>query len=345
MGLLVTKATTALVLSMALLGCAGGSGGSPAVSLLPTPAAPAGVPSPSATAAGAVSTLKATPAVEETRAPQRTASPVPASPSASRADGPAVDVAGWFRARSPKVDGQYATTDVSHYGRPNIGLATVPAVSRPVELSFAGSSSLTQVPNPRALAGGSTLVVRGRPLAFSRPYFNSADGSFWHRDFVEAKGDGGVTFLLRDVLFQVDEVLAGRAAGVAPGGTVDISTVGGAAVITVAPDVIPADSHFEPGTHLWTEATEVDLAVGEEVVLFLATVELDGLYAEGGRSYGYRSFLMPSHPSYYKFSFRDGSAVNETLPGGPYSLTLDEIREFGTSGWLGSSAAQPDQNP
>lgn len=269
---------------------------------------------------------------------QVTAAPSPSPISAS-------EVRRWFdEARPPRVAGRYAVTDVSAYTGATRKLAEVPPTHPAVTGGSSGSMSYAGLPSPRALLSGTSLVVRGRPLSFSRPYFNSADGSWWHADLTDRSlGYPGMTYIMRDVLFQVDELVMGELPGGAPPGTIEFAVFGGEAVVTILPDAVEQaeHTHFEPGTFTWSEAPLADMKLGEHVVLFLDHIEADGLYGDDGRSFGYVYKLMPAHPAYSVWRYDGAAATDDKIPGGPYALSMDELRELGADGWLGNSAGGP----
>jgi hypothetical protein len=236
------------------------------------------------------------------------------------------------------IDGRFGRVDTSAYDLyPITSLREHPRIDVPVDNRYADTYSFLAIESVDQLASLSRLIVRGRVASFSKPYFNSLDGSFWHPYLVDAKAGRAVADeILMDVDFKVDEVLAGELPAGAKGDTITFAVRGGQAVVTIG-DAI-ADPHVLPaGTHVVAYRPDVDLKVGEEAVLFLNRVPLDGLYADGGTAYGYRYTWMPAHDLYYKFTpangaFRSSAFLEET------AVTAADLRVFAGTSAFGSAA-------
>lgn len=199
----------------------------------------------------------------------------------------------------------------------------MPSVDAELENRFIDEYSYLAIRSPEQLASLSRLALRGRVLAFGRPYFNSLDGSYWDSASVGREaGNPVANEILRDVLLHVDDVLADVTGSVAPGQVIEFTVRGGQAVVTItsSPNA-DADEHpLPPGTYVIASEPSVDLQVGESAVVFLNYEKLDGLYDAGATKFGHIYRLMPAHDAYYKWSIVDGSAVNQSL-GVEMSLT------------------------
>ncbi|MFP5341590.1 MAG: hypothetical protein ACLGIJ_01505, partial [Candidatus Limnocylindria bacterium] len=220
-----------------------------------------------------------------------------------------VDVARWIDdAWPPIIEGPFGTLDATGYlDDAGATLGYMPPVEGPfVERHGGGPAVETYqaLDGPQDLADRAQIVVRGRPLAFSRPYFNATDGAFWLPELVGAR-DGilPTSDLRRDVLFQIDEVIGTTLEGGFQPGLVQFTVPAGQVVVDVPSDVPYApgygDAVLRAGRHLVSEAPAADLSVGQEAILFLRYGEWLGLY-EG--DYGAVRTLMPVHELYYAFA-------------------------------------------
>ena len=210
-----------------------------------------------------------------------------------------------------------------------------------VERYFGGPAGTTYVgvPNPEALADSTQLIVRGRPLAFSRPYFNSTTGEFWMNPLVGVRDDVSAgEDLQRDVLFQVEQILGTTLPDGFEPGIVEFTVTAGQVVVDVPRDV-PYDGHvLEAGRYLVREQPGAELRIGEEVVLFL---KYGAGYCLDGDRYATLTTLVPAHPLYYAFRVggdRTSNLSSQGAPGDAWSPTLAELREIA----LGL-APRPDQ--
>ncbi|MEX2547747.1 MAG: hypothetical protein WD830_08155 [Chloroflexota bacterium] len=213
-----------------------------------------------------------------------------------------------------------------------------------INARFIDEYSYFGIRTPEHLASMARLAVQGRVLAFGRPYFNSLDGSYWDSSLVGSRAGRDVASeLLRDVLFEVDDVLADVTDSVSPGDVIEFTIRGGQVVVTIA-DTSNADADDHPlplGTYVIASEPRVDLAIGEPVVLFLDNEKLDGLYAKQGTKFGYIYRLMPAHDLSYKWSVADGFAVNESLG---IEMSLPELRVLTASKDFASAVGpSPDE--
>jgi hypothetical protein len=259
---------------------------------------------------------------------------------------PAFDVADWVNQRPLIAEGPFATIDASAYGLGSPArLSVMPLSGGAFTGVFGGNEAgnVLALESPEQVASLSRHVVRGRVAAISRPYFNSADGSFWLPQLVGTDAGRAVSpTLLRDVLLDVDAVLAGSPPIV--DGHLVLTVRGGQAVIDVPTDVPFGKGYgshvVESGRYLWSDEPETDLAIGEDVVLFLNDVGLDGLYAGDGTRFGYVFQLMPAAGPYYKFS-----PVGDMFVGPPLlksvTLTPAQLDDLVRSPNLGSAAGPP----
>lgn len=266
-----------------------------------------------AIAAGSVLSLQALrgtpgrssdPIVGETVAP-----PVVSSDPSAAIVRSTVDVAAWIdNAWPPIIEGPFGTLDATGYlDDAGTTLAYMPTVAGPFVEQFGGGPDVTTyqaLDGPQDLADRAQVVVRGRPLAFSRPHFNSTGGAFWLPELVGAR-DGilPTSDLRRDVLFQIDEVIGTTLEGGFQPGLVQFTVPAGQVVVDVS-NAVPygpgyGDEVFQAGRYLVSEEPAADLGVGQEVILFLRYGEWLGLY-EG--DYGAVRTLMPVHELYYAFA-------------------------------------------
>lgn len=319
-------ATTAALILMLAVACDARSADSPAPSQ----------------ALSAVATPSAPGSSQEDSTPTGVPNVTPTAPSAIASLGPAV--AEWFAQRPPIVNGRYATTDTSAYDLSFDRLSARPPVDPSIGLRLVDEYSYLAIRTPEGLASRSRLALRGRVVALGRPYFNSLDGSYWDSSFVGPDAGPSVpSEILRDVLFQVDEVLADTTGAAAPGELIEFTVLGGQVVVTITDtsNANPDEHPLGPGTFVMAHEPPVDLAVGEPVVLFLNVGKWYGLYADGGTKFGYIFKTMAAHGAYYKWSVSDSTARNDMLR---VELSLDELRALVRSPHFASavSTAIPD---
>lgn len=284
-----------------------------------------------------------TPAVTDLKPPSvgATIAPTP-SPTRSPAAYEAT-IAEWIEQRPAVIHGRFATIDTSGYDASFERLTTRPEVDPAIRVRFVDTYNYLQLSSPEHLASMSSLVVRGRPIAFGRPYFNSIDGSYWDPSLVGPRAGRDVASeILRDVLFEVDEVLGDADSSVLGVDVLEFTVRGGQAIVTIT-DTSQAgdDDHpLPPGTFVVGYEPPVDLVVGQELIVFLDYVELDGLYADDGTRFGYVYRLMPAHDLYYRWTIADGTAINDALRS---SLAFADLEALVTSDNFASAAgATPD---
>lgn len=328
---------TRMIVLLAVLSVAGACNAATQPSAVPTRS---GVDVPALDGTSAPS-LRATPSTASisptaTKSPRSRASPTQSLDSEM--------IAEWFASRPPVVSGRYATTDTSAYDDELDRLSAVPSVNRALDARLTDEYSYLAIRSPEHLASMSRLAVRGRVLAFGRPYFNSLDGSYWDPSLVGPDaGHAVASEILRDVLFEVDDVLADVTGTVAAGDVIEFTVRGGQAVVTIteSPSGGGDDHPLPPGTYVFSSEPRVDLSVGESTVVYLNYEKLDGLYDVGGTKYGYIYRLMPAHDAYYKWSIVDGSAANESLG---VEMSLAELKALATSSDFASAAGPaPDE--
>lgn len=266
--------------------------------------------------------------VTVTPLPDMTATPtvVPAPSEVVNVQPPDPDLADWFNRRPAMLVGRFATTDTSGYDVSYDRLSKRPPLDDRVSQRLTDTYTYLGLADVGHVASVSRLVVRGRPLAFGRPYFNSFDSSYWDASLVgPGAGEEVSSDILRDVLFQVDEVLADATNAVAAGDEIEFTVRGGQVVVTITDrSAAGGDDHpLEPGIYAIASNPELDLVVAEEVVVFLDHVKLYGLYADGGERFGYTFRLMPPHHLYYRWQIQDGRVSTERLRD---ELTLSQLR-------------------
>lgn len=249
----------------------------------------------------------------------------------------------WTARRPAVVTGPYGTTDTSGYDLATLDrLSAEPRLDGQFARRVADTYTYLRLSGTEQLASVSRLVVRGRPVAFSRPYFNSLDGSYWDVSLVGPEAGRDVASeILRDVLFEVDEVV-GASDSASLLDPIEFTVRGGQAVVTISDTKAASegDHPLSPGTYVIGSRPEVDLAIGESVIVFLDYVQLDGLYADGGTRFGYIYRLMPAHDLYYKWTIADGVVSNERF-GSPGQLRLPDLRDLMASEAFGSAVGPP----
>lgn len=130
--------------------------------------------------------------------------------------------------------------------------------------------------------------------------------------------------------------IGGNLPAEAKSGTIAFTVRGGQIVVTI-PDGV-ADPHVIPaGRHVFSYRPDVDLTIGKEVVLFLNRVALDGLYADGGTTYGYRYVWMPAHDLYYKFGVEAGGLTNQGFSAAT-EAGMDTVKDAARSAGFGTAA-------
>lgn len=252
-------------------------------------------------------------------------------------------IAGWTAGRPALLVGGYGTTDTSASDdAPLDRLSAEPQITGAFDRRFTDTSSFLRLAGPEQLVSASRIIVRGRPVAFSRPYFNSHDGSYWDASFVgPAAGRDVASEILRDVLFEVDEVIGDATDAESLLGLIEFTVRGGQALVTITDTKAAVGDHPLPsGTYVMSYEPEVDLGIGEEVILFLDYVALDGLYADEGRRFGYVYRLMPAHDLYYRWTVADGEALNGRF-GSAGTLTLTDLRALVVSEHFASAVGPP----
>lgn len=236
----------------------------------------------------------------------------------------------------------YGTSDVSPYMRAHLtSLSATPQFSGRFTSELVAESLYPGVESTEALARISRLVVRGRPTAFGLPFWNSADGGFWHPRLVRsAVGSPVSAELYRDVQFRVDEVIASARSADAGVTSVVFTAVGGKAKVTLNQETADIDRTFLPaGTYSFNFPAETDLVLDQEYVLFLDYRMFKGLY---GDSYLYDVRLRPANTLYYAFSVADGridNLANARNLSSPFRMTLNELRSLLASGVVGAWVA------
>lgn len=166
------------------------------------------------------------------------------------------------------------------------------------------------------LAQRARLVVQGTVVQIGRPHFASDDGSFWHPALHNEPGVVDVdNAIFRDVAFRVDDVWGNaltatwrpELARLKPGDTFAFLSPGGQVKVSLAEETANKLEYPGGGTYIFAEEVPTDLATGEKALLFLDSARVSGLY---NGKYGYHFELFPAHELYYKYSLRDGQAVN-----------------------------------
>ena len=208
--------------------------------------------------------------------------------------------------RPAMVSSPFAVTDTSAYDRVRSHrLLEQPYGRGDGRVVEAHASEAAAAPHEAQIAN-SRLIVRGRVVEIGRPYFNSDDGGFWHSSFYpdDPVLRSGATMIFRDVIFDVDEVLATKLSGVAAGTRLRFATAGGAVRVELNEEGA-RKMERPPGSLVWVWPGGFDLAVGEDALVLLNKVPVGGPY--NGR-YGERSTLKAW--KYSKYTLKDGLAYN-----------------------------------
>lgn len=258
-----------------------------------------------------------------------------------------VDVARWIDDAWPAIiEGPFGTLDATGYlDDAGATVGYMPPVNGPFVERYGGGPAVETyqaLDGPQDLADRAQIVVRGRPLAFSRPHFNATDGAFWLPELVGAR-DGilPTSDLRRDVLFRVDEVLGTTLDGGFEPGLVQFTVPAGQVVVDVPTDVPHGPGYgaavLQAGRYLVSEEPAADLSVGQEAILFLRYGEWLGLYEA---SYGAVRTLMPVHELYYAFAVEGERARNLSANpvGDQWRPSVAELR--GIAGTLAPRAGQ-----
>jgi hypothetical protein len=225
-----------------------------------------------------------------------------------------------FMARYPKViRGEFGTSDTSAYLK----------IRRPrlTDALYGGTLSVDSLggPPPTEMPGLSRVVVSGRVLAIGLPHFNSTDGSFWHSDLHEEPGATDVDeMILRDVLFQADEVWGSQLPEIVPGSVVPFVVRGGQIAVDLPKHVAVRLRFTDAGVQIFSEQPTADIAVGEEAVLFLDVRPIFGLYSG---KYGARFELAPAYESGFVYIYKDTDTIG--LAGGSeFDISISSVQSI-----------------
>lgn len=234
------------------------------------------------------------------------------------------------------IKGRFGTGRTGAYDRiPVPSLADMPYRGR----GFATTASYVGVSDAEELAQRSRVLSRGTVVAISRPHFNSDDGSFWDPALVSEPGIvPSESFVMRDVTMQISTVYGSKISGIAAGSELTFVVSGGQVQVDL--DAATAKKLGFPGegTYVVGSLAEVPLAVGDELVVFLNSTPIHGLY--GGR-YGYQFKLYPTHELH--FAFRVGGNGLTDLSASR-RLTLDPKTLPALAEMLGTEAG-PEPQP
>jgi hypothetical protein len=225
-----------------------------------------------------------------------------------------------FMARYPTViRGKFGTSDTSGYLEIPTARLTDSPYGGALQVDFLGA------PHPTEMPALSRVVVRGRVVAIGLPHFNSSDGSFWDSALHEESGAPDVaSVILRDVLFQVDEVWGSELPEIVPGSLVPFVVRGGVISVDLPEDVAVRLHYEDAGVQIITELPTTDIAVGEEAVLFLDLRPIHGLYSG---KYGSRFDLAPTHESGFIYVLKDAETIG--LPGETeFDISISTVRSI-----------------
>ncbi len=216
------------------------------------------------------------------------------------------------------LTGMDAYSRISHprlSDRPYAGSAAVNITN---EYSFLGVTDFD------GLAALSRVVVRGVVIDLSRPHFNSSDGAFWDPKLHDEPGIPDTdAFIMRDVTLRVSEIYGSRLTGVQAGKDLLFSVRGGQVSVTLNRTQAKELGLAGAGTYIFTSDSETDFGLGDELVVFLNSTPIHGLY-DG--HYAYHFSLFPAQEQH--FAFRKVAGVLEDLSTNAQKLTapLDEVR-------------------
>lgn len=225
-----------------------------------------------------------------------------------KTEAPAGDEVESFMARySTVIKGKFGTSDTSAYEKIDTArVSDMPYGPEDGVLLTASSEGESAAP-PTEMPGLSRVVVRGHVLAISPPHFNSLDGSFWHPALHEEPGVTDVDeMILRDALFQVDEVWGTLLPQIVPGTPIRFVVRGGQVAVTLSDEVASQLEYGPGGVYIFGEDPAVDVSVGEYAVLFLDVRPIFGLYSG---KYGARFELAPAMEGGFKYIHKDPDTI------------------------------------
>lgn len=229
-----------------------------------------------------------------------------------------------FMARYPTVvKGKFGTSDTSAY----LKILRPRLTDRPYGAEdgvvLSASGEFGGAPPPVEMPALSRAIVSGRVVAIGLPHFNSSDGSFWAPEFDPEVPDVAKT-ILRDVLFQVDEVWGSLLPDIVPGSLVPFGIRGGQIAVDLPDDVAERLWHQPGGTYIFSEESPVDLGVGESAVLFLDVRPLFGLY--NGRLAA-RFELFPASELGFKYIHKDPNTIG-LRTGAVFDISVSRIQSI-----------------
>lgn len=219
-----------------------------------------------------------------------------------------------FMARYPTfIEGALGTSDTSAF----LSIPTPSVSDRPYGPEdgnlLTGSAVFARPPDPTEMPALSRVVVRGRVVAIGLPHFNSTDGRFWDPELHEEPGVTDVArMIVREVLFEVDEVWGSLLPQVLPGVPLRFVVRGGQIAVTLSDEVAGQLGYGPGGVYIISEESAEDLTVGEYAVVFLDVVPILGLY---GGKYSAVHELFPASESGFKYIHTDPDTI--ALAGGP----------------------------
>lgn len=210
----------------------------------------------------------------------------------------------------PRIEGPFGVSDTSAYleiDRPKLS-------HFPYRMSgdrvLASMPDYFGPPHPKELPALSRAVVRATVVAIGLPHFNSSDGSFWDGELVGGAAEDGVWGISRQVLVRVDEVLGSLLPEVREGSYLTLRLPGGQIAVTLT-DQAARQLGYEDGVVIFAEQPPVDMAVGEEAVIFLDLRRRTGLF---GGVLAYRYELGPSSFSGFKLWIEGDRLVHPEEP-------------------------------
>lgn len=211
-----------------------------------------------------------------------------------------------------------AYSSVSHPRLSDRPYASSAAVKITSEYSFLGVADFD------GLAALSRVVVRGVVTDLGRPHFNSSDGGFWDPKIHDEPGIPDVdAFIMRDVTLRVGEIYGSKLTGVQAGKDLLFSIRGGQVSVTLTSSQAKELGLAGAGTYIFTSDNEVNFGLGDELVVFLNSTPVHGLY-DGHYAYHYAFF--PAQEQHFAFDEVAGNLEDLSTSAQRLTAPLDEVR-------------------
>lgn len=244
---------------------------------------------------------------------QKGAGHIPAAQSATGQDQAAIFLSQY----PPQVINEFGTLDVSRYS----SISPRSTQDNPYVVPWGGVSYFGPL-SVSSLVSVARLAIRGTVLAVSPPYYTSDEMGWWDEALLDVPGVvPPVAEPHEDVLVLVAEVYGDKLGLASPGQTLTFTMYGGGVLVTISDDVAAQLEYPGGGAYLFGIEPEVDLTVGEDVILLADKSPVYGIW---GGTYSFRYMLTLSH--FGKFILEGDQLVN---PGDDkYSLSLSSFKDL-----------------